>query len=798
MPKIECVVRGNGKGYALLRLDEPLGSEAQPALCVSVDGGDSTFGEVSRLDVQEGRTDRFVLVFPLLGKPIRLSFYANAKDATPLFEKGYKPFELKWESRLNYRLDAQTAYRIRDIEKGDYLVRRSLEIDSIIPDDESDVVRFTVTIPEAESADLGIELLDSSLNPTHSEFVALGSSTRPVAKSLPLLMTRHSLSVRIPKNDQSYVIRTQGQQQCESAFLCIDKRTRIDFIEDFRKRTRNAQEFGYYAEWLKDHELTAKERIIQERTVFENAPLISIVVPIFNTPKSLFCEMVESVLGQTYARWELLLVNASPENADLRTQAEAFSRADERIRLIELDENRGITLNTRAGIDAAQGDYVAFLDHDDLLAPNALFEYVMALNEDPSLDLLYCDEDKVRDGKRFDPYFKPDFSIFLLREVNYVCHFLMIRKTLLDQVEYSDPRFDGAQDHNLILQCAERTDRIKHIPRILYTWRVTEQSTAGGTGAKPYADTAGRLAVEGHLARCGIDAVVEGTEDNCRYHVRYTVKDDPLVSILIPSKDNAPILETCVRSLIDRTDYGDLEIIIIENNSEDERTFQTYEMLESLDPRIKVITWKDGFNYSAINNFGARHASGEYLLLLNNDTEAIDPSWLRTMVGICQQQGVGIVGAKLLYPDMLIQHAGVYVQGDGAGHLALDLPRHARGYFSTVRTTRELSAVTAACMLVDKAVFDEVGGLDEAYAVAFNDVDFCMKVRAAGKKVVYSSLSELIHYESISRGYENTPEKVLRAHREATLLRHKWSDQYVLGDPYMNKNLEPDSGHYQL
>lgn len=794
----DCVIRGNGRAYAMVSFNQANIDFNDIALYVEIQNGDRISGEVKVFSWNQGII-KLILIFPIIDKPIRLLLCKKSDKSSVYFQKKYTPFWLKWESRLNYRLKSSIARQIRDIDDNVSSNGLAIKIDKIVPEDEQCIVRFVVSALCNQEKDLEISFYDSNFKHLRVNLLLMGKSSSPIKANPSTCMSDSTYSFCLTKDMCPCIIEAHDEKYNNSSFVCIDSSVLQIYSDRYNELIQNAQSCDFYEEWLGMHKADAGSLLMQRFTSFKYEPLISIVSPIFNTPINYLLEMVNSVCMQTYSNWELVLVNASSNNAKLSEALRKIADKDGRIRIIELGCNSGITLNTKAGIDASDGEYISFLDHDDFLEPNALYEYVAALNDDPSIDIIYCDEDKIIDDRRCDPHFKPDFSLFLLREINYICHFLMIRRSLFEYVKFDDPTFDGAQDHDLILQCVEKTSNIRHIPKILYTWRVSESSTASGVDAKPYADIAGRLAVENHLSRCGIDAFVERTCDKCRFHVRYRVNESPMVSILIPNKDSGTILQKCVCSILDRTNYYNYEIIIIENNSISDETFEIYDKLKQKDSRISVVVWSEGsFNYSAINNYGAKYASGNYLLFLNNDTEMIKPDWLETMLGICQQPNVGIVGAKLLYPDMLIQHAGVYVQGDGAGHLALNLSRHERGYFNTVKMTRELSAVTAACMMIDKQVFEEVGGFDPEYAVAFNDIDLCMKVRAIGKLVIYSPLVELLHYESVSRGYENTFEKIMRFNREASLLRYKWSDQYVTGDPYMNVNLVQDSGYYKL
>ena len=499
--------------------------------------------------------------------------------------------------------------------------------------------------------------------------------------------------------------------------------------------------------------------------------------------------MVGSVVDQVYQNWELILLNASPEDVTLQ---DALTKiADSRVRVIELEGNNGISDNTNVGIEAASGDYVVFFDHDDLLDPLALYYYAEAINEDGSIDALYCDEDFLNEeGEFVAPHFKSDFNLDLLRCHNYITHLLAVRAAFAKELMLRSA-FDGAQDYDFLLRLVERATNIVHIPDVLYHWRISDTSTAKSAGNKGYADDAGRRALQEHLDRCGIAATAELTDNACFYHVTYEVVGDPLVSILIPNKDSVKVLKRCIDSVEDLTSYRNFEIIIIENNSVEEETFTYYEQAVAQYDNIRVVTWHGEFNYSAINNFGARDAKGDFILLLNNDVEVIEPKWLESMLAICQRPEVGVVGAKLLYPDDTVQHAGVIMvkcqsiaEEASPGHAFWNLDRDDPGYMRRASLVQDLSAVTGACLMTKRSVFDELGGLNEEFVVAFNDVDYCLRVRELDKLVVYTPDALLYHHESFSRGSDAVGKNMMRFMGEQGKLRSAWSKYYACGDPY--------------
>lgn len=553
-----------------------------------------------------------------------------------------------------------------------------------------------------------------------------------------------------------------------------------------------------YEEWYRNHRPTKEELEQQRKEKFSYEPLISILVPVYRTPEEFLMQMIQSVRRQTYGNWELCIANADPSDENVARILKTASRKDERIRVTEVPENEGIAQNTNAALAIAKGAYIGLLDHDDLLTADALYEVVKALNQKERPAVVYSDEDKVTTdlSEHFQPFMKPDFNKDLLRSNNYICHFFVAEKQLVEEVGGFRGAFNGAQDYDLILRCTEKAEHITHIPRILYHWRVHKASTADNPASKMYAFDAGKRAIEEHLKRCGETGVVSHTKDLGFYRVQYQMSGNPLVSIIIPNKDHVDMLDKCLRS-IQKSSYRNYEVIIVENNSVEEATFDYYKKIAS--DRIRVVYWEGIFNYSAINNFGAKAAKGDYLLLLNNDVEVITENWLEELLSNCQRPDVGIVGAKLYYPDDTVQHAGIIIGiGGVAGNVFVGLPRKFTGYFHKASIQQDLSAVTAACMMVKRSVYEEMGGLEEKLQVAFNDVDFCLRVRKAGYLVVFNPYVELYHYESKTRGAENTKEKVRRFQTEIEYMRSHWLDLLKKGDPMYNPNLTLTKWDYSL
>lgn len=572
-------------------------------------------------------------------------------------------------------------------------------------------------------------------------------------------------------------------------------------VKAFHKLTTVKERPVDYQKWLPKHLPSSAELERQRKTKFSLTPKISIVVPLYKTDREYLRQLIESVQAQTYSNWELCLSDGSGANSPLEQVLKEYQEKDSRIRVISSEKPLQISQNTNAAMGISTGDFVAFADHDDVLTANALFEYVKAYNENPKLEVFYSDEDKMTmDGNKFfQPHFKPDFNLDLLCSVNYICHLFMAKKSLIEKVGMLRPEYDGAQDYDFIFRCVEATDQICHVPKILYHWRSHEQSTSENPESKRYAFDAGQRAVQAHYDRIGVKAEVLQGEYLGLYRTKFIRDYDPLISIIIPNKDHIEDLRRCMNSIEEKSTYQNYEYIIVENNSTQKETFEYYQKLEKENPKAHVLYWDGPFNYSAINNFGAKEAKGEYLLLLNNDTEIINPNCLEELLGYCMRDDVGIVGARLYYEDDTIQHAGVVLGFGGiAGHCFVQQPRTSTGYCHRIICAQDYSAVTAACMMVKKEIFDAVGGLSEDLQVAFNDIDFCIKVRDYGKLVVYNPYAELYHYESKSRGLEDTPEKIARFNKEIATLEQHWPDIFRKPDPYYNPNLTLDSQDFSL
>lgn len=545
--------------------------------------------------------------------------------------------------------------------------------------------------------------------------------------------------------------------------------------------------------------ISKKRRNIETATQFDKNIKFSILVPLYNTPIKFLKQMINSVVNQTYTNWQLCLADGSDANhAYVGEYIKSLN--DARISYKKLDKNMGISDNTNECIKLSDGDYIALFDHDDLLHPSALFEMAKAICE-KNADFIYTDEVTfVGKTSNITIYnYKPDYSPDTLRSYNYICHFTAFSRELLEQVGFFNNEYDGSQDYDLILRLTEKAKNIAHIQKPLYFWRSHKASVASDVSAKPYVVDSAKRALSAHLERLGLSGRIEDSVVPTTYKIQYDIKGTPLVSIIIPNKDHTDDLEKCLSSVYGKSTYKNFEVIVVENNSTEEETFEYYKEAQSKYKDLKVITWENGFNYSAINNFAVKQANGEYVLLLNNDIEVITPDWLEQMLMFAQRDDVGAVGAKLYYSDDTIQHAGVIVGlGGVAGHSHKYFDRDNPGYMARASIAQNLSACTAACLLIRKSVYEEIGGLDENYAVAFNDIDFCMAIRKAGYLIVFTPYAEFYHYESKSRGDEDTPEKRARFNSEVFRFQDKWGEELKKGDPYYNPNLTLDAENFSL
>lgn len=552
----------------------------------------------------------------------------------------------------------------------------------------------------------------------------------------------------------------------------------------------------------------AEEARRQRETKFDTDVTFSILVPLYNTPEKFLRQAIESVLAQTYEKWQLCLADGSDDaHEEVGRVCREYAQADAagRISYEKLEKNEGISGNTNACLSMARGNYIALFDHDDVLHPSALYEYMKAICGQ-NADYIYCDEATFHGNKSIDDmitlHFKPDFAPDNLCANNYICHFSAFKRTLLDGTELFRSQFDGSQDHDMILRLTSRAEHVVHVPKLLYYWRSHAGSVASDINAKSYAIDAAKGAVADHLRRQGWEnfEITSTKAFETIFRIKYEIIGNPKISIIIPNKDHLDDLKRCITSITEKSTYDNYEIIVVENNSVTDEIFAYYEELKK-NPDIHIVTYEGDFNYSAINNLGERHATGEYVLLLNNDTQVITLDWMEELLMYAQRSDVGAVGAKLYYEDNTIQHAGV-VLGLGAhrtaGHSHYRVSSNNLGYMGRLCYAQDVMAVTGACLMMRRSLFEELGGLDESFAVSLNDVDLCIRAWKAGYLNVFTPFAELYHYESVSRGLDDQGEKAQRYNRESEAFRARWKELLDKGDPYYNPNFSLDRSDFAL
>ena len=551
---------------------------------------------------------------------------------------------------------------------------------------------------------------------------------------------------------------------------------------------------------------TEERRREEEETVFPHMVKFSILVPLYNTPKEFLTAMLDSVVAQTYKNWELCLADGSDIGGSIGSGGNhsyvgeicrEYQKADR-------EKNEGISGNTNRCLALATGEYIGLFDHDDILHPSVLYEYAKAINEQGA-DYIYCDETTFKNNdinKMLTMHFKPDYAVDNLRANNYICHFSVFHRHLLDGSELFRTKYDGSQDHDMILRLTDKAKKVVHVPKLMYYWRSHAGSVASGIQAKTYAVDAAKGAVADHLRKHGYThfKITSTRAFETIFKISYQIIGNPKISIVIANKDHEPDLRRCISSIMEKSTYDNYEIIIVENNSETPEIKKYYEELKE-DERIKIVTYEGSFNYSAVNNLGVKAAEGEYILLLNNDTQVITVNWMEELLMYAQREDVGAVGAKLYYGDKTIQHAGV-VLGLGAhrtaGHSHYMQHRENLGYMGRLCYAQNVSAVTGACLMVSRELFEKAGGLDESFAISLNDVDFCIKLREMGYLNVFTPFAELYHYESVSRGLDDQGEKAARYNEESARFREKWKEVLEKGDPYYNPNFSLDRSDFSL
>lgn len=872
--------RGDGSFYAKLKIQDAWPDEQ---LCAHVSAVVPSAGMAPLSNAASifptDDSQIWVLQIPLLDvKEITIDVVSQDPAVRHLGSITFNYEKIKWESRINYRLRKELCAEIRDYERRFTQNRYQPQIMRYLEGDDSIIWRTRICWQGSPETKPELQVLDGVGNPIAftQYFFEFQESTNPdtphalfVSLELPVDQRYFTLIASDPGRGAGGGVISNSKQgtrenatsdpsgQIQPGFCAINPGAYEAFKYETWKYMKDARaDDAAYQQWFKTHCATKDELARQRSHQFAHEPLISVIVPCFNSQERYLKELLDSVLAQSYSHWELLLVDATCAISDVPAKcAEEYGRKLDQpsaIRHLPLGGEGNIVTNTNYGIEQAHGEFVAFLDHDDLLEPDVLYHYVEAINNHPNATLLYCDEDLFeKAGTYIQPAFKSKINIDLLYSHNYVTHFLMVRRAALLEEGLSDDAVSGAQDYDVTLKMVRRAlassstssnvtnssnlssstnlastnlanlpnlplealdNQLIHIPRILYHWRIHEESTStGNKDVKPYAERAGQIALQRHLDARNIAACVETTDTPFVYRVRYALSaadtphpiDDPIVSIVIPNKDHVDVLDACITSIIERSTFSQFEIIVVENNSINPETFEYYQRLPQYDPRIRITQWpqKDGnFNYSALINFGASQAQGDYLLLLNNDTEVIMPDWIEEMVGYLQRPEVGVVGAKLYFRDHLTQHAGMEVGPfDAVVHVNQDFSSKREGYLAKAVRPGNFSSVTGACQMVSHSLFDELSGYDEALAVGFNDVDFCLRVQQAGYLVTFTPYAELYHYEFVSRGREVAdPVKQARWEKERDFFMARWLEPFAHRDPYGNPNLKRNNAYYAL
>jgi O-antigen biosynthesis protein len=653
--------------------------------------------------------------------------------------------------------------------------------------------RTIIELQGTTASHLRAAAYDQNLNLISDSYSILGEEPQKLADYLPNIGTSISVSFDIPWGAQDvFIVAWNDSTPDFFAQLFIPAKAWEDGTKASDTMLSDSASIAPdYDKWFKEHRITPYEMHAQKRCTFKTMPLFSIIVPLYKTPLDLFDEMLDSVLAQTYQNWECILVNSTPEDEALAARVATASSNDARVRAVTLEENLGISLNTNAGIAVAKGDFICFFDHDDTTEPDLLFEYVKEINVHPDTDVLYCDEDKLsEDGVYCDPVFKIDFSIDLLRNNNYFCHMLCIRKSLLDQLEPNTKELDGAQDHSLTLQAVEKCRKVGHAAKILYHWRKAAGSTAAGTEAKPYAVAAGVLGVQKHLQRVGLKGEVSSDNNQTIYKVEYAVPEgNPLVSIIVHSSDGPANLKRCIESIESKSTYDNYEIIVV-IPAEERSTFESIAQL----PRVKTVQLQSGcFDFAGAVNNGRAQATGDYLLLLGSEVEVVTPDWIERMLGNCARPEIGAVGIKLCYPDEIIYDAGIVID-DKPRHAYQGVPsEHWLPYYA--RLQRNVSAVPATCCMVSAEDFDAVCGFTGDFKHTFGDVDFCLKLQEQGKLIVYLPNAEAHCRIPLSRNRSIMHEAKTRRAQDLNLLKSRWSSIFANKDPYSSKGIaRPFSG----
>lgn len=748
----------------------------------------------------------WVAVLPLLASDCTLTFCADGEE---LLTTTFPALRSKVTSRLLTIAKPHVAATLRGFERRFGHGRTQVDIREVWTSNDGMVVwRIHVQFPVGgKEASPSICLFDDAAHTIPASVVVMEDQIAPSKRDAAQLVRMVTFSCTMPQGAGSfYAVAKLGKDDEYVGFDGMNAARAVGMLEGARGMIGGATGNATYQDWFEEHCVTDTELRRQRESCGslsdEAHPLISLIMVADRTPELFLREALESVVAQSYDRWELVVVNASGPCEDV-DRALASVR-DERIRVIDV-ENRDVPQNTNVGIEKTQGDYVGFIGREDVLEPDALWHFAQEIAAHPEADLLYSDNDRLNGTCLHAPAFKTFPNYGKLYEHNYVTHLLMVSRWALDRTERSGPDVAGAQDYDLTLKVFEVARDIVHVPRVLYHWREHEGSTSSGADQKPYAHVAGQRALQAHLDRRGIAAQVTSGVLPYTYRVRYELPTPaPKVSIVIPTRDQAELLRACVTAVLNTSTYPDYEIVLVENNSTDEKTFALYDELQHVSNRVRVITWQPpepgAFNYSALINYGVAHSTGELVVLLNNDTEVIEPRWLEEMAGCLMRPEVGVVGAKLLFKDGLIQHVGMVANPEGNFcHVCQNLTSDALGPGYAAAMPGDYSMVTGACQMVRRELFDALGGYDEKLAVGFNDGDFCLRAREAGYSVTVCEHALLYHKEFSTRGRESTDTRLRERYlRERAYMMGKHAAFFAAGDPALNPNLDPFGAYFDI
>lgn len=806
--KFGVMARGSQKIYILLTADCPEGGR------VTVESKLKDGVSVPALALKKGASsDEYVIVLPLLHADQKVSAHVLDSVGNIIEEKTKSVSHLSSAFKGKYNTLRKVA-GVSEIRNFDRLPRPDCSVilqRSVcgfgLENQGEEIVIVTVLTPCRESSlqntPVSLSAFDQKGKPvTLKNLAVLSDKVEHPVEGSPYMCRVIDFSFRKPRSmDSLFLYASYEDDALPPTLMSLE----LEQLERARLKSEgkyvDTGQGPNYEAWFYLTQAASPAELEAQRSVrFEIEPYYSIIVPLFKTPIDYFNAMARSALDQTYSKLELILVNASPEDEALAQAVAELARRDSRVKVVTLDENRGIALNTNEGIAVAGGDFLCFFDHDDVIELDLLFEYTKAINEYPETDLLYCDEDKLRDGHFVDAFLKPDFSWEYLASNNYICHLLTVRKSIVDEVELSGDEVSGAQDWDMTMKVAEKARNVHHVPKVLYHWRIHSGSVASGSSAKPYTHYAGERVVKAHFDRIGLPARIHDGHEVNWHRVEYLIPDpQPLASIIIPSKDNTKMLKRLLDSVFAKISYENYEIVIVENNSTEDETFDFYNKIEAEHSNLRVVHYDGPFNFAAICNFGASQAKGDYYLFLNNDMEVISPNLIELLLGPLQREEIAVVGADLLFPDDTIQHAGVTICDNGPVHLYSRVPSDFYGYFGILTEKRDVLAVTGACLMVSRADFDSIGGFDEGYVVEFNDVDFCLRLREKGRSIIIEPQAKLYHYESVSRGHLNDAnEKRMRHEHELARFKDRWPQYFAEGDPTYSRNVAPYSTTYEL